>query len=98
MLRESKRAVVAKLITMLVRINAWGTGETIFKFGALVKIGADPFSLYPSPIRNKFTAPLITLIMTAILIRFFLNINPDKPIIIRKIVVRKVGLIIFFFV
>jgi len=87
---------MAKLITILVSINACGVGETIFKFGALVKIGAIPPCLYPKPIKNKFTPLPIMLTAMAILIKFFLNIAPKIPIITKKIVVRKTKLIIFF--
>jgi len=80
---------MAKLMTILVRTSAWGVGETIFKFGALVKIGAIPPCLYPKLIKNKFTPPLIILMDIVILIRFLLNIAPEIPIIIKKIVARK---------
>lgn len=88
---------MAKLMTMLVRIRAWGVGETIFRFGALVKIGAIPPCLYPKLIKNKFTPLLIILTDIVILIRFFLNIAPEIPVIIKKIVIKKTKLIIFFY-
>ncbi len=89
MAKERRKAVTARSMTILVRIRAWGVGDTIFRPGALVKMGAVPPFLYPIPIKKRLTPAETIFKEMAILMRFLLKRVPPIPISINKIVVRK---------
>jgi hypothetical protein len=75
-------AVVARPITMEVRINACGKGSTITEgMGELISmIGMSPPLTYPIRIKNRFMLYSITDKAMIILIMFFWVITPNKPI------------------